>query len=81
MEAVPSPSIPTVGTPRRGVVPAPVFKSIDESTEVETSEIPTDGDISPTKRDLYASLGESLGASLEESQSHLLEGSEADQGQ
>ena len=58
--------------------PAPVFKSIDESTEVETSEMLTDGNTSPMKRDLFGDLN--LAESLDE-HPVLLEGSESERGQ
>ena len=57
---------------------APVFKSIDESSEVESSEVPTDSEAasSPVKKALFSNLN--LAESLDE-QSHLLEGSESEQ--
>ena len=56
---------------------APVFKSIDESSELETTQTDSDANGSgPVKKDLFASLN--LAESLDEG-SHLLEVSESDQ--
>lgn len=56
---------------------APVFKSIDESSELETTQTDSDANGSgPVKKDLFASLN--FAESLDEG-SHLLEVSESDQ--
>lgn len=67
--------IPTNSRPSASA--QPVFKSIDESSEFETTQTDSDVASSPAKKDLFASLN--LAESLDEG-SHLLEVSESDQG-
>lgn len=54
-----------------------MFRSVDESSELETSDMFTDGNSSPIKRDLFGDLN--LAESVEE-HPHLLEGSESERG-
>lgn len=55
------------------------FKSVEESSDLETSEVPTEsGTSSPVRKNALDHLN--LAESLDDTKSHLLEGSESEQG-
>lgn len=70
--------VTTPGSPVKSKLAAPVFKSIEESSEYveDASEVPTE---SESNRNPLAGLN--MAESLDETQSGLLETSEADRGE